>query len=427
MSGAGQSLKIELQTLKIERLGQRGEGVARGDAGAVYVPYALGGEIVEAQVKGDRGALSRVLEASVDRVAPICAHYGVCGGCAVQALRTAAYADWKRGLLVDALAHAGLQVNVAPLVAAQGEGRRRATFHARGHAVGFMQSRAHEIVEIERCPVLAPGLDGALGVSRAIAKTLANHDRPLDILATATLSGMDIDLHGAGKIAAHELQRLIGLAGEHDLARLSNHGVAIVTRREPMLAMGAAHVVPPPGAFLQATLAAEEIISARVAQAMPRARKIADLFSGVGTFALRLAREAEVHAVELNPPALGALTRAANGAAWLRAVSSEARDLFRRPLFGDELAPFDAVVFDPPRAGAQAQAGALAQSSVPVIVAISCNIASFTRDAALLAAGGYALESVTPIDQFVYSAHVEIVAVFRKAKTPKTKRKGLLG
>lgn len=415
------------QTLTIDRLGQRGEGIARGDVRAVFVPYALAGEQVEVEVSGDRGRLVQVLAASPGRIAPICPHYGDCGGCAVQALRYETYAAWKRGLLVDALAHAGLQVEVAPLMAAQGAGRRRVTFHANGHVVGFMQARAHEIVEITQCPVLAPGLANALPVARAIAKTLASHGKPLDLLVTATLSGLDIDLHGCGKLAAHETQRLIALAGEHDLARLSNHGTAIITRRDPSLAMGTTHVVPPPGAFLQATGAGEELVAAMVLAAMPRARKVADLFSGVGTFALRLARQAEVHAVELSAPALAALAQAANNVQGLRAISTQARDLFRRPLLAAELAQFDAVVFDPPRAGAQAQAQALARSAVPVVVAVSCNIASFVRDAGLLVAGGYRLESVTPIDQFLYSAHVEIAAVFRKAPLASARRKGLLG
>ena len=420
-------MSTTMQTLTIDRLGQRGEGVARGDVRAVFVPYALAGEQVEVEVSGDRGRLVQVIAPSPDRIAPICPHYGDCGGCAVQALRHETYAAWKRGLLVDALAHAGVKVEVATLLAAQGEGRRRATLHAKGHSVGFMQARAHEIVEITQCPVLAPGLANALPAARAIAKTLASHGKPLDLLVTATLSGLDFDLHGAGKIAAHETQRLISLATEHDLARLSNHGTAIITRREPSLAMGTAHVVPPPGAFLQATGAAEDMLAALVRAAMPKARRVADLFSGVGTFALRLAAQAEVHAVELSAPALAALTRAANGVQGLRTITTEVRDLFRRPLVGAELAVFDAVVFDPPRAGAQAQATALAQSLVPVVVAVSCNIASFVRDAGLLIAGGYRLESVTPVDQFLYSAHVEMVGVFRKAPLAKARRSGLLG
>jgi 23S rRNA (uracil1939-C5)-methyltransferase len=415
------------QTLTIDRLGRRGEGVAHCERGAVFVLYALAGETIEAQVSGDRGRLLQVLAPSPDRIAPICLHYGVCGGCAVQALRYEAYAEWKRGLLADALFDAGVTAAVAPLVAAQGEGRRRVTFHARGHKVGFMRARAHEIVEITQCPVLAPGLAGALTASRAVAKTLANHGKPLDILATATLSGLDVDLRGAGKLAAHELQRLIVLAGEHDLARLSNHGVAIITRREPVLAMGRARVAPPPGAFLQATGAVEEILSDLVSKAMPRAHRIADLFSGVGTFALRLAALAEVHAVEQSAAALAALARGANAAPGLRTVTTETRDLFRRPLTGEELTGFDAVVFDPPRAGARAQAAALAQSDVPIVVAVSCNVASFVRDACVLIASGYRLESVTPIDQFLYSAHIEIVGVFRRASQAKGKRKGLLG
>ena len=415
-----------LQTLVIERLGRRGEGVAQGPDGPVYVPYALAGETVTAEVSGERARLVDVLKPSPDRVAPVCPWFGTCGGCAVQTLAAEPYAEWKRGLVASALAREGMQATVAPLVPAHGAGRRRVTFHARDTTVGFMRVRAHEIVAIDACPILAPELAGALAAARAIARTLARLGKPLDILVTATLSGLDIDLRGPGVLGAAETQRLFMLADTHDLARLSNHGVAFVTRREPLLRMGLALVAPPPGAFLQATVAAEEMIAARVVDAVAGGR-VADLFGGVGTLALRLATASRVHAVELAAPALVALARAANTTPGLKAVTTEARDLFRRPLTKEELAPYDAVVFDPPRAGAEAQAKDLARSHVPTVVVVSCEPTSFARDAALLVAGGYALESVTPIDQFLYSAHVETVAVFRKPRQARARRPRLLG
>ena len=413
-------------TLTVERLGRRGEGVARGPDGPVYIPYALANETVTADISGERGRLDVVVTPSPDRVAPSCKWFGACGGCAVQALAPAAYAAWKRGLVAAALARENVAANVGALAPAHGAGRRRVMFHARDTTVGFMRMRAHEIVAIDACPILAASLDNALTSARAIARTLAALGKPLDILVTATLSGLDVDIRGPGALGAAETLRLVAVAETHDLARLSNHGVALITRREPLLRMGAAMVAPPPGAFLQATEAAEDVIAAHATRAVAGGRA-ADLFAGVGTLALRLASAGPVHAVDASAPALAALARAAHAELTLKAVSTETRDLFRRPLGADELAGYDAVVFDPPRAGAEAQARLLAASDVPTVVAVSCEPASLARDAALLIAGGYTVESVTPIDQFLYSAHVETVAVFRKPRRTRSKRARLLG
>ena len=263
--------------LRVEKLGNRGEGVARNAAGLVFIPCALPGETVLAEVDGDRGKLIEVLEPSSDRIAAICGYFGVCGGCAVQNLRPRAYADWKRGLVVEALVNAGVSTDVASLIAAHGEGRRRATFHARNDQrgdphVGFMQARAHRIVEIDACPLLAPQLAGALDAARTLARELAHLGKPLDIVVTGGESGLDIDLHGVGPLEFADVQKLTQAAERLDLARLSNHGATVVERRPPIVTIGRAEVAPPPGGFLQATRAGETVLTDVVAQAAAGAK-----------------------------------------------------------------------------------------------------------------------------------------------------------
>ncbi|PNG25253.1 RNA methyltransferase [Methylocella silvestris] len=417
------------QRLRIDRLGGRGEGLAQGPHGLIAVPYALPFEMIIAEVDGGRGKLVEIETASPDRIAPFCRYYGSCGGCAIQALRPDAYADWKRGLLVEALRQAGLGAVPAPLLDAHGEGRRRATFHARMSAdgaanVGFMEARSHRIVDIAECPVLAPSLFEAPQIARGLGRLLAASGKPLDILLTATASGLDVDIRGHGPLSDEQARQLVGFALRHDLARLANHGAIVALNRAPLIRMGQAMVAPPPGAFLQATQAGEEALAAEVTQALSGARRVADLFAGVGTFSLRLAEFAAVHAVDSEGAALAALARAA-GEARLRPVSVETRDLFRRPLSSDDLSSFDGIVFDPPRAGAPEQARAIATSRAPVVVAVSCNPQSFARDAAILSAGGYELERVLPVDQFRHSPHLEIVARFRREAKKRSRK--LLG
>jgi 23S rRNA (uracil1939-C5)-methyltransferase len=415
------------QFLLIERLGNRGEGVARTERGLVFVPYALPGETVRVETEGERGRLVDIVAPSPDRVPAFCPHYTACGGCAVQTLAPGLYAQWKRGLVEAALRNAGLGLEVAPLVDAHGEGRRRATFHARiegGVArVGFMQARSHALVEIDACPLLAPGLAEAPKVAEALARALVTRAKPLDIVVTGTREGLDVDIRGAGALEEGESRALLELAESLDLARLANHGRLVALRRPPRFAVGKALVVPPPGAFLQATGAGEQAIAALVEDATADARRIADLFCGVGAFALRLAGRAKVLAADSDAPAIEALSRAWRLTDGLRPVETQVRDLFRRPLGPDELSAFDAVVFDPPRAGAKAQAEAIAKSTLRKAVAVSCNAQSFARDAEILLNGGFAARTVTPIDQFRGSPHVEIVAVFERTTKPGAKRR----
>ncbi len=419
-----------LARVTIERLGQRGEGVAGTGSGHVYVPYALPGELVSIDREGERGALVGILAPSAERIDAICPYFTTCGGCAVQTLAPQPYADWKRGLLVEALARAGVDAPTAPLVDAHGTGRRRATFHARVEPdgrtrVGFMQARSHAIVAIEACPILDPGLAGALPATRAVADALALSNRPLDIVASTTMSGLELDLRGHGPLGEGERKRVVAAALAHGLARLSNHGTIVIERMKPQLRVGEALIEPPPGAFLQATAAGERALSTRVTTALRGASRIADLFAGIGTFALPLAESAEVAAFDTEAAALAALDRAARATPKLRPVATEARDLVHRPLGIEELKPFEAVVIDPPRAGAEAQMRAIAASEVQRVASVACDVQTFSRDAAILLAAGFTVDLVEPIDQFRYAAHLEIFASFRRQRAKKKRR--LLG
>jgi 23S rRNA (uracil1939-C5)-methyltransferase len=420
-----------MKELYIERLGHRGEGIARDGDERVFVPYALAGETVAAEIEGSQGRMIKIIDPSPDRIAPICPHYGHCGGCAVQALRAGAYAQWKRGLVEIALRNAGLDLPVEPLVDAHGAGRRRVTFHARmdeGKArVGFMAARSHEIVEIGACPLLVEELSGALGAARDIAQVLAPRGKPLDLSFTATLAGMDVDLRGPGPLEPAEASALIAVAEAHGLARLTNHGRLIALRETPTVDVGPARVPLPPGAFLQATAAGEAAIAAEVMAAVKGANCTADLFSGLGAFALRMAERARVSAYDSGAEAVEAMLVGARAASGLKPLDGEARDLFSRPLTTQELAPFDAVVFDPPRAGALAQAQEIARSPVEKAVAVSCSAQSFARDAAILIKGGFSARRIVPVDQFRYSPHVEIVASFSREAGVKRPKRRLLG
>ena len=267
---------------------------------------------------------------------------------------------------------------------------------------------------IDRCPILDPGLDGALEAGWAVAEPLIKMGKPLDIQITATNSGLDVDVRGSGPLSTALITKLSAIAQKHRLARLTRHGELVLMRTPPVIAIGKAQVTLPPGSFLQATVAGEETLAALVAEHCKRAKHIADLFCGVGPFALRLAAKSKIAAFDSDAGAVAALQKAATSTSGLKPVKAETRDLFRRPLMPIELRDYDTVVFDPPRQGAQAQVTQLAASKVPVVVAVSCNVATFARDAKILIDGGYKIEGVTPVDQFRHTPHVELVARFSR-------------
>ncbi|MBS0532951.1 MAG: class I SAM-dependent RNA methyltransferase [Proteobacteria bacterium] len=410
------------EQLSIARIGHRGDGIADTPAGAVYVPYTLPGETVTTEpVAGhpDRRTLLHVDTPSPQRVAPVCKHFGVCGGCAVQHWTSPEYLKWKQSLVADALGHAGIETPVEPIVDAHGKGRRRAVLHARRPGanllhVGFAAPRAHHIVAIDECPILAPGLNGCIAAAWAIADVLKSGGKPLDIHFTASDRGLDVDVRGSGPLPPARLIELAKLADKHKLARITRHGELVLQRIEPTLKIGRAEVPLPPGAFLQATAEGEATLARLVLGHVGKAKRVADLFSGIGTFALRLAETARVTAVDGEASAIKALERGIKSAPGFKPIEAKARDLFRNPLVAMELKGFDAVVFDPPRQGAERQAQELAASNVPLVVAVSCDASTFARDARILIDRGYKLTSVTPVDQFRYSYHVEMVGRFER-------------
>lgn len=405
---------VATDPLLIDHLSPKGEGVARTGSGPVFVPFALPGERV---TPGD-GIFPDVEDPSPDRVTPFCPAFGRCGGCAMQHLSVPANGAWKRGIVARALEREGFQVAVMPTVAAHGEGRRRAIVHVRFRSgrpeAGFMAAGSHDLQVVGTCPVLVPALNDVFAIAEAVTRPLAKRGKPLDVQATATDTGLDVDIRGHGAPDDSERQALSAIAARLDLARISVHRDVVVERRPATIRIGGIALHLPPRAFLQATAEAETALGDLVLEGFGKARNVADLFCGVGPFALRLAGQAKVLAADETKDAVAALDRAARNTQGLKPVRVEARDLFRRPLLPMELDGFDAVVLDPPRAGAEAQVRQLAASKVKTVASVSCDLQSFVRDAIILRAGGYRLETVTPVDQFAWSRHIELVGIFRR-------------
>ena len=394
-------------TVSITTLGQRGEGVAELEGRRVYVPLTATGDVAEIAVAGDRGTLLSLVKPSAERIDPFCPHFGPCGGCQLQHIAPGAYAAFKRGLVETALSHAGINVPVAALVDARGDGRRRITLHARKAGAGFMGFHSHHLEDIERCPITVPALARAPDIARAVYAAIGD----ADVSVTASLTGLDVAVRAARKARP---ERLTPLLAKFSLARLSLEGEPILMAQAPVLRVGTALVELPPGGFLQATAAAEDELAGQVAAGLDKATSIADLFCGVGPFALRLAAHVPVYAADSDGPGIAALAKAHRASRGLKPITAQRRDLFRDPLTAIELNRFDGLVFDPPRAGAEAQSREIARSKVATVVAVSCEPRTFARDARLLLEGGYRLDSVTPVDQFAFSSHVEVVGVFRR-------------
>lgn len=403
--------------LRIVRLGAQGDGVADCEGRPVFVPFALPGEDVLADVSGERGRLVRVLEASAERVEPVCRHFGTCGGCSVQHMSSKAYRIWKRELVVSAFRARGINADVAELVEPGGR-RRRAVFSVErqreGIAIGFHEAQSHALVPIDECPVLEPKIVSMLPQLGALLAPLVSK-RGARLTITATNSGLDVLLDGIERRLTPDVRsRLAAGASDLKLARLTVSNDVVVETLPPFLSFGAADVVLPPGVFVQAVAEAEAEMARRITAAVGKAKIVADLFCGMGAFTFPLAVRARISAFDGDKDAIDALVAASKKTSGLKPISARVRDLFREPLSPLELNEHDAIVFDPPRAGAEAQAQRLAKSKVKTVVAVSCNPATLARDARHLIDGGYKIESVTPIDQFVYSAHVEVIAVFRR-------------
>ncbi|WP_192360689.1 class I SAM-dependent RNA methyltransferase [Mesorhizobium mediterraneum] len=404
----------------ITRLGSQADGVAETETGELFIPFTLPGETVTAAREKDRATLMSVLEASPLRIDPACRHFTECGGCAIQHLEAEAYHRWKRDKVAHALNSKGITCDIDALVPCAPQTRRRVVFTARrsgaGMLLGFVRALSSEIISIEECPISLPEIVAKLDRLKALAELVCATTKSFRMTVTVTGSGLDVAVHESGKLGENQRRVASNFVIAQGLARLSIDGEIIIEPKKPVVMFGDIAVAVPPGAFLQATEAAEQAMADIVGRHLARAKKVADLFAGCGSFALRLAAKSEVHAVEGDAAALSALDRAFRFASGLKRVTSERRDLFRRPLTFKELNAFDGIVFDPPRAGAEDQSKQIARSDVPLVAAVSCNPVTLARDLRILIDGGYALKSVTPIDQFLWSPHVEAVALLEKPR-----------
>lgn len=415
--------------LAIESIGARGDGIGRADGRPVYVPLTLPGDRLRVELERPRGDgfAARIVEFLAQgpgRVEAPCPHFGECGGCALQHLEDQRYAAWKEQQVRTALSRRGFaDPPLRPLLRIAPGTRRRASLAAeragRSVRLGFHARESHRVIDAAGCLVLSPTLKLLLPALRdALLVMLADGER-IEVTANATDAGVDLLLEGKRSLSLASREALAALADGADLARITwradrSPPEPVTIRRPAQIAFADVAVDLSPGAFLQPTAAGEAALVAMVTQALAGCRQVADLYAGCGTFTFPLARSARVHAVEGDAEAIGALTAAARRTALGRTITTEHRDLASDPLTEEELERCDGVVFDPPRAGAKSQAERLARSAVPKVVAVSCDPATFARDARILVDGGYRLLEATPIDQFIWSPHVEIVALFAR-------------
>ncbi len=399
----------------VERLGLKGDGIIAGD---IFAPFTLPGEIVEGEVKNGQLEIAARLSDSEARVQPACRHFGSCGGCALQHGSDEFLARWKREIIERALAAQGVEADIRPTITSPTHSRRRATFSARRTKkttqVGFHKRGSAEIFNLIECPLLVPEILSALPACHALAGLGASRTAEIKISVTHSPAGQDLQVRDAKALDGPLRARLATLATEHNLARLSWNEELVADRKRPVQAMGKAQILPPSGAFLQATAHGQAALVAAMQEAVSGAKRVADLFAGCGTFSLPLAEQAEVHAVEGLPDMLKALDAGWRHAQGLKTLTTEARDLFSRPLVPLELKHFDAVVVDPPRAGAKTQIAEIVTSGIRQVGAVSCNPVSFARDAKALIEGGFTLDWVQPVDQFLWSGHVELAARFSR-------------
>ena len=406
-----------METLVIERLGHLGDGIAPGP---VFVPGALPGEEIAGELQDGVVATPKIVTPSPLRVAPPCPHAKRCGGCQLQHAGEEFVAEWKVDVVRQALTAQGIDAPFRPILTSPPQSRRRATFSARrtkkGALAGFHVKRSDVIVPVPECLVVHPDLAAALPLVEELAIFGGSRKGELSVLVTRTESGLDVTVRDGKPIDAVSRAELADIARAHDLARLSWGADETLERRPPIVIFGKARVTPPPGAFLQATPEGQAALTDAVLEIAAGAKKGVDLFAGCGTFALPLAKDTAMHAVEGDPAMSAAADRAWRHIQGLRSLTTETRDLFRNPLLAQDLAAYDFAVIDPPRAGAEAQIREIAEARVPVIAHVSCNPVTFARDAATLIEAGYHLDWVQVVDQFRWSTHIELVAAFKLDK-----------
>jgi 23S rRNA (uracil1939-C5)-methyltransferase len=414
-------------SVDIVAMGAQGDGIAETGHGRVFVPFTLPGERVRCEILARRGEGWTARLTGIEAPSPLrrpapCPHFGICGGCMMQHADIEMYRTWKCGLVETALGQRGLEMPAdTPLVAIAPNTRRRARFAAlrddQGLRLGFHAPESTEVVAITECHVVTPSLGAQLGVLRDLASAALTAGQSTTVTATETETGLDVLITGSRKLERR--RALVEAASKAPIARLCwqegrGEPEPLVQHAAPRVSFAGVAVSLPPDAFLQPSAEGEAALVEAVMCFAAKAKSIADLYAGCGTFTFPLARIGKVAAFEASKPAMAAVTAAANHAGLAGRVTATARNLDSSPLPPEELKRFDCVVFDPPRAGAKTQAEMLARSRVKRVVAVSCNPTTFARDARILVDGGFTLTDLVAVDQFVWSAHVEIVAAFKR-------------
>lgn len=406
--------------VEILQLGQKGDGIADLNGERVFVPFSLKGEHIKLTGTKQRREISVILKSSSERVAPICEHFGVCGGCQLQHFEAEAYLDWKVDLLRSALLREEIDFDSEKMVSFPVGNRRRAVLGAiktqSGLVIGFSKRADNEIIDLKSCPVLRESIFESIEDVRKITALFDLGKKEAKISLLECENGLDLSIRLAKEASNKQIQSAIRNKSIERFIRLSVNGEIVFEREKPILKTGIAQITPHPEAFVQASKEAEETMSNLVCEHLKGCKKVVDLFSGFGTFALRLAQYSEVIASENNADALIALDRAwRETGGKLKKVSHEKRDLYRRPFAFQELKKIDGIVFDPPRAGAELQSQHIAKSNLKKVAAVSCNPTTLARDIKILLEGGFQLNSITPIDQFRFTPHLETVALLSRA------------
>lgn len=414
------------ERVTIDHIGAKGDGVVKDANGVLYVPYAAPGDDLEVKIQGKQGRIKHIHKASPDRAEPICKHFGRCGGCSLQHVNADYYGQWKKEQVRTALAHRGFEnVDVAdPVISAVGS-RRRARFNVVGRGkdvavVGFSERLSHNLIDIQECPVLMPKIADFIGPLRAFLGRQLNLRDKMAVQVNCADNGLDVILEGKGDPDLNLRMDIAEFAESQDLARICWFDTSLkksfyeilAERRQPFVTFSGRAIYLPPGAFLQATKEGEDILCHTVVSALADADKVVDVFSGCGTFAVTLAGKKSIHAVDSSHDMVEALVKSTNQMTDLRKFTTEIRDLFLRPLLPHELNEFDAAVIDPPRAGAREQVEEIAHSALKKVVMISCNPATFSRDARTLVDAGFEMGRIIPVDQFLYSPHLEVISIF---------------
>ncbi len=415
--------------ITIEGLGSEGDGVAKYKEKSLFVPFTVPGDKVRVEVgeggkHGLPGKLIEILEESPDRVSPECQHFGTCGGCSLQHISENLYRDWIKTRIETALSHQ--HIYDAPFEGAYispAGARRRVSVKmvrdGKSVKIGFNRWRSHDLVDVIECPVSDPKLVAAMVALRGVFKETFTEIRFCRIDLTLMEGGVDLVFHLPRPPKLPESQILLKAMQDNGFARITviENGVpgSFAVFEKPFITFGGARVYPPPGCFLQATRDGEQVLQDFILEHLGKAKNVADLFAGLGTFSLPLATKAKVLAADADKPLLEVLEQAFRKTKGLKKIDILHRDLFRRPLRVMELKDFEVIVLDPPRPGAVAQSQMIATSKVKKVIYVSCNPNTFGRDAKVLMEGGYTLKTIKPVGQFLWSHHVELAGVFERA------------